>query len=64
MLSLRALGAAKCGQTGLADRSRKENADPILVVGHVTRVTYENVTLAQNWERLKGLNIIPGDRDK
>jgi len=27
-------------------------------------VIYEIVTPAQNWERLKGLKIVPGDRDK
>jgi hypothetical protein len=44
--------------------SRKENAGPTVMAGHATCVIYEIVTPAQNWERLKGLKIIPGDRDK
>jgi hypothetical protein len=44
--------------------SRKEGAAPYIYGGHVTCVIYERVTRAQNWERLKRLKIVPGDRDK
>jgi len=55
---------AKCGQAGLREQSRKESADCTFTARRGTRVIYENVTPAQNWERLKGLKIIPEDRDK